>query len=367
MKIVHFADLHLDSRFAWAGASGSAARKRRNALREVLENIIRLTKKESADALFCAGDLFEHDYVTPDTAAFLRDAFGTLGEIRVFLAPGNHDWYGDDSLYARTTWSSNVHVFRETRLVPVPLTPGVTLWGAAHCAPANTGNFLEGFQVPRNGVHVALFHGSERSWFSEQGDRKEPHAPFDESQIEASGLHHAFLGHYHRPKDAEHHTYPGNPDPLEFGENGLRGAVVATLSSNGTVDRRRHEVAVTQVHDLQISVTGCDSRQAILARVGAQTDGLDGVIRVTVAGEIARSLDLRGTDLLAALEGFDAVRLQYGELRSAHNFETIRDEPTVRGQFVADVLDSDLDSQEKRRVITVGLAALESRDDLDVL
>ena len=33
----------------------------------------------------------------------------------------------------------------------------------------------------------------------------------------------------------------------------------------------------------------------------------------------------------------------------------------MRGQFVADVLDSDLDSQEKRRVITVGLAALESR------
>lgn len=366
MKIVHFADLHLDARFAWAGASGPAARKRRNALRQVLENIVRLTREEGADALFCAGDLFEHEYVTPDTAAFLRDTFAKLGEIRVFLAPGNHDWYGDDSPYAQT-WSNNVHVFREARLVPVSLAPDCTLWGAAHCAPANTGNFLDDFHAPAAGVHVALFHGSEQSWFSEQGERKELHAPFDQAQIEASGLHHAFLGHYHRPQNAKRHTYPGNPDPLEFGEDGRRGAVVATISSDGTICRSRHQVAATQVHDLRFSITGCESRQAILTRLAEQTDGREGVIRITVTGEIATSLDLSEVDLRAALDRFDALQLRYQDLRSAHDFEAIRDEPTVQGQFVADVLDSDLDHQEKRRVLTVGMAALQGRDDLDIL
>ena len=48
MKIVHFADLHLDARFAWAGASGAAARRRRQALRDVLVRIADLTREVRA-------------------------------------------------------------------------------------------------------------------------------------------------------------------------------------------------------------------------------------------------------------------------------------------------------------------------------
>ena len=86
------------------------------------------------------------------------------------------------------------------------LTAGITLWGGAHCAPANTDNFLNGFRAEGSGVHLALFHGAENSWFNEQGEGKQPYAPFDAIQIPEAGLAHAFLGHYHRPRDAERHT-----------------------------------------------------------------------------------------------------------------------------------------------------------------
>ena len=58
MKIVHFSDLHLDSPFAWTGATGGAARKRRQALRDTLVRIVELTREVNADALFCGGDLY---------------------------------------------------------------------------------------------------------------------------------------------------------------------------------------------------------------------------------------------------------------------------------------------------------------------
>ena len=83
MKIVHFADLHLDSAFAWLGATGDAARRRRQALRDVLRAIVKLARDEGADALFCGGDLYEGERVTQDTAAFLRDTFASLAPIRV--------------------------------------------------------------------------------------------------------------------------------------------------------------------------------------------------------------------------------------------------------------------------------------------
>src|SRR4051812_41046649 len=59
VKLVLFADLHLDAPFAWLGASQLAARRRRQALRDTLRNIVTLTRETKADALVCAGDLYE--------------------------------------------------------------------------------------------------------------------------------------------------------------------------------------------------------------------------------------------------------------------------------------------------------------------
>ena len=367
MKIVHFADLHLDSQFAWAGAAGEVARRRRQALRETLLRIVTLAREVGADALFCGGDLYEHERFTADTAEFLRTTFAELDPTPVYLAPGNHDWFGPQSLYAVVEWSPNVHVFRESSLRRVELDDGLTLWGAAHLAPANTNNFLDGFRMQGDGLHLALFHGAERSWFSEQGGGKQPHAPFDAWQIEHAGLRHAFLGHYHRPKDEERHTYPGNPDPLEFGEDGDRGAVVATIDGNGTITRERRRVAVTVTHDLELDVTGCTTQQQIRDRISDRIVGLSGLARLTVRGELEPAVDLREIDLREAMRSFDAVQIRIDELQNGYDIEAIRREHTVRGQFVTDVLAADLPSDEERRVLISGLRALDGRNDLEVL
>lgn len=367
MKVVHFSDLHLDSPFAWTGAARGAARQRRQALRDTLVRIVDLTCKVNADALLCGGDLYEQEYFSPDTAEFLKTTFAGLAPIPVYIAPGNHDWYGPQSLYAQVDWSENVSVFREAALCEVELEDGLWLWGAAHLAPANTGNFLDDFRMERSGIHIALFHGAERSWFVEQGAEKQPHAAFDADEIEAAGLAHAFLGHYHRPKDAEFHTYPGNPDPLTFGEDGRRGAVVATIGPNGRVARERHLVAVTEMHDLELDVTGMTTQQQVLEWVEAEISSLSGFARLTVKGEIASTIDIHERTLRDRLSNFEALQIVFGDLRPTYNLESIRQEPTVRGQFVRDVFDSELAEEEKRRVVVTGLRALEGRTDLEVM
>jgi hypothetical protein len=371
MKLVLFSDLHLDTQFAWLG-SRDVARHRREALRRALQRIVELTEKEGADALLCGGDLYEHERFTPDTAAFLQHTFGALNPIRVFLAPGNHDWYGPGSLYRRVAWSNNVRIFSGARLEPFPLADGLTLWGAAHHAPAGTGDFLRGFRVDRGGVHVALFHASEASGLREQGSDKNPHAPFEAEELEQAGLDHAFLGHYHVPHDAERFTYPGNPEPLAFGETGTRGAVVIELGADGAVARRRVVVATTRLHDVQLDVTGCRSRGEVGERVSEALRGLNGIARVTLGGELGPDVELVPGDLNAMArsasgEGsVEAVLLRFGDLRPGYDLAAIRDEPTVRGQFVRDVFEAELGEDERRRVLVTGLRALDGRDDLEV-
>ena len=366
MKLALFSDLHLDSAFAWMSDAPGAARRRRQALRETLLKIIDTTVAVKADALLCGGDLYEHDRFTPDTAAFLKSAFEQLHPIPVFIAPGNHDWYGPQSIYRTVDWSPNVHVFDDSQLQPFELEDGLTLWGAAHLAPANTPGFLDEFKVDRDGVHLALFHGSEIGWFTEQSEGKAAHAPFDAEQIAASGIHHAFLGHYHRPRDHERLTYPGNPDPLSFGEDGPRGVVVATVGEDGIIQRERVRVAVTEIHTIVVDVTGCASQQDVRNCVLEATQALRGVARVTIHGELAPAIDLRPHDLLSLPTELESLKVEIGELYVGYDLEAIKNEATVRGEFVRQIAGADLPEDQRRRVLVTGLRALDDRNDLEV-
>lgn len=367
VRIIHFADLHLDSRFAWCGASGDAATYRRESLRATLRDILQLAREEQADALFCGGDLYEGDYVTPDTASFLRKEFAGLDPLRIFIAPGNHDYYATSQCWATTNWSTNVHIFREPRLTRVVLEDGVTLWGAGHAKPAGTANLLANFRVAGEGVHLALFHGAERGWFDEQGEGKALHAPFDAAEIEAAGLHYAFLGHYHKPRDRSRHSYPGNPEPLSFGEAGDRGVLVADVGEQGAVTVSRRVVARTTVVDRDVDVTGCRSRTDILDRVAAETGALSGIVRLSVVGEVESDVSIPSRQQIheAATAGLDAVSVQAPTVRHAYDVDALARSELVVARFVRNVrTDEDLSPERQERVIQAGLRALDGRTDL---
>lgn len=364
MKLVLFSDLHLDTTFAWT-EDPDVARKCRDALRAALLKILEIAKSTSVDAILCAGDLYEHDRFSPDTEAFLCRCFAEI-ELPVFIAPGNHDWYGPASIYRGARWSPNVHIFSKTSLEPVELTEGLTLWGAAHCAPAGTDGFLKDFHVNRAGINLAVFHGSERSFLAQQGERKMLHAPFDAEEIGRAGLQHAFVGHYHCPRDGQWHTYPGNPEFLSFGETGQRGPVVVTINSDGTIQRERHSVAAMKVHDVMVDVTGCSDRQDVIDRAEKEITGMEGIARITLTGEMATEMDIRANDLKEISSLLEASIVRMGDLRVAYDFPAIGKEPTVRGQFVRDVLAASLPEQERRRILITGLRALDGRDDLEV-
>lgn len=361
MKFLHFADLHLDTPFRWAPPE--LARARRQGLRQTLTRICDLATEHQVDALTCGGDLYENERFTPDTAAFLRATFGALHPMPVFLAPGNHDWFGPRSLYRQVAWSPNVRVFDTAALTPVPLSDGFTLWGAAHRAPANTPGFLDGFRVDRGGLHVALFHGSERHAFTLQGEGKAPHAPFRAEQIPLAGLAHALLGHFHTPTEGPTHTYPGNPDPLTFGETGPRGAVLLTFAEDGTVTRKRFTVATSAVHDVTVDLTGVTHSDEVAGRTLGAVATLTGVARVTLCGEVGPEVDLRLADIAAARPAhLDALLPRLGSVSAGYDVEHLKEEPTVRGQFVRDVLAATtVTAEQRRKVLITGLRALDGR------
>lgn len=365
MRLLVFGDLHLDAAFAWARPD--AARRRRQALRDTLLRILALADEVDAQALLCVGDLYEQERFTPDTREFLRTTLGDAGR-PVLIAPGNHDWYGAQSLYSQVDWPETVHIFSSDRFEPYEIEPGLTIWGSAHRAPRHTPGFFDsGFAVDREGLHLGLFHGAERAGLPGESRGKEPHAPFDAAQITAAGMVHAFVGHYHQPRDETQFTYPGNPEPLAFGEEGKRGAVVAEIGDDGQLARRRVVVATSEMHDLRLDVGGCGSLHDVQQLLRERLQGMAGMARVTLEGEVAEGVDMRLGDLEGVAHDLDGLVLRLGAVRSAYDIDSLAAEPTVRGRFVQRVLAAEeLDDDERRRVLVTGLRAFAGRDDLEV-
>ena len=127
VRILHAADLHLDSPFE--ALSGAQAAQRRREQRDLLRALPELARAHGAQIILLAGDLLDSGSPYPETAKALAETFDGCGA-EVFLAPGNHDYYSAGAPYARLTFPENVHIFRTQRIEAVAL-PELGVRGAA--------------------------------------------------------------------------------------------------------------------------------------------------------------------------------------------------------------------------------------------
>ena len=265
LKVLHGADFHLDSPFS--GLKPDAAARRRGEQRELLARLTDLAREREADLVLLSGDLLDGDLVFRETVQALARALGEI-PCPVFLAPGNHDWYGPQSPYAALEWPGNVHLFTGPELGAVRLPElGCTVWGAAFCAPRQSASPLRGFHAPAEGVQLAVLHGEVAA----QGD----YGPISEEDIAASGLDYLALGHVHqysglRRAGETFWAYPGCPEGRGFDELGEKGVLWLEVEKGRTeaefvpLCRRRYQI-------LSVDLTGqADPAAAVLAALSSR-------------------------------------------------------------------------------------------------
>jgi DNA repair exonuclease SbcCD nuclease subunit len=293
-------------------------------------------------AVTIGGDLYEHDRAGAATAAFLVETFASWRPMRVLLAPGNHDALLTGSIYSRTEWPDNVHLFSTTELCPVELADGLTIWGLAHLEPAWQGDPLSGEPVDADGgVHLALFHGAELGL---RPEGKSIHGPFHAADVHRRGFAAALCGHYHRRRVDELSglLYPGSPEPLTFDESEPRGAVIVTVAGDGTIshqpleDNRWH--ARTAIADVSAARGLADVVDAAAAAAVAACAGLDPdrvILRVDLRGEIDRAVPADTFTVETAVrDTCGAAGLRVRDLTSpALSVAALGTEITVRGAF----------------------------------
>jgi DNA repair exonuclease SbcCD nuclease subunit len=252
LRILHAADLHMDSPFEALGPEKAA--QRRGEQRELLEALADLAKESGAELLLLAGDLLDSDSAYAETAELLGTALGRL-EIPVFIAPGNHDFYSRRSPYSRMRPPQNVHIFRSPSIGCVPMPAlGVRVWGAGYDSPSCP-PLLRGVTAEKEPdvLDILLLHG-------ETGRPESPYCPVAESELARSGMDYAALGHIHafsglRRAGNCFYAWPGCPEGRGFDERGEKGVILAELAPGACELRfvplggRRYEVLTVRVGD----------------------------------------------------------------------------------------------------------------------
>lgn len=375
-SILHFSDLHLDAAFAASRLPAKVARRCREQLRQTLRRILEIAQYRKADAVTIAGDLFEREHLTPDTATFLAHEFAALAPTPIFIAPGNHDAADAASIYQRGHWPENVNIAIKPTLTEWRLAKDYSLWMAAHTGPSERQNFLKDFHPPENAAREAkpfpilLLHAS--AVINHFADSR-AHAPLTLEEIRQAGFSLALLGHYHTSRILRHENtvavYPGSPEPLGFHENAKHGAAWIELQTDAEPKIEMLPLAALYFDTLEIDVTDCAQREQVVDKIltTARTQEMSShFVRMKLVGQAAATLQLDLEVLAERVENsFDYVSIE-NHTRPGFDLQKLAEEPTVRGEFVRNLLAAIAREENKSELyyeaLQYGLQAFEQEE-----
>ena len=365
IRILHAADLHLDSPFQALDREQAAARRAEQ--RTLLERMARMVQSRRVDLVLLAGDLLDGDSPYPETARLMEQVLSQIG-VPVFIAPGNHDWYGPSCLWSRLDLGENVHIFNseDIRCVELPAL-NARVWGAAFLDKHRSAP-LAGFESPDKGdtMDIMVLHG-------EVTEAATPYGPISREDIARSGMDYIALGHVHtysglcRAGDT-YYAWPGCPEGRGFDETGENGVLLVELEPGQCrtqfvpLNGRQYEIITVDLTD------STDHAATVVAALGRDT--ARDIYRIRLTGEPAREPDVPAlTEALA--DKFYALQLR-DETRLRRDVWDSRDEDSLRGLFLArlwkqyQATDEEAQRDILSRAAKYGLRALEGGDELPI-
>lgn len=291
IRILHTGDIHLDS--AFSRLDSRHAEIRRNELRAAFTSMMLSAKMCGADLMLIAGDLFDSEFVTRETAALLCREFTAFGK-PVFIAPGNHDPALPKSFWYRASLPDNVHIFTKPVLESVDLEElNLTVYGWGFDSPDLETSPLKNKTVQdKSRLNLLIGHCDLYSDVS-------TNCPVPPNELRAFGADYAALGHIHNPaaSNEEPWCYCGCLEPRGFDETGIKGACLVEVDKTAgisSVTVKRVRFAKRRYEKGELSVDGASSqsdvKEAIENYAKQMRYGEDTLLSLTLTGTIASGL-----------------------------------------------------------------------------
>jgi DNA repair exonuclease SbcCD nuclease subunit len=385
MKIVHAADLHIDSPLRGLSRyQGAPVGRLRNATREATERLVELCVREQAKLLLLAGDAFDGKWRDYATGLFWIEQMVRLREagVQVVSVRGNHDFEFSRALSRPLQLPSNVRELSARKPETIVFDElGVAVHGQSFGARVVDDDLASGYPAPIHGAfNIGLLHTS-----LDGREGHDPYAPTSLSVLRARGYDYWALGHVHAREvvcQEPHVVYPGNLQGRHARETGAKGAMVLTVEDGALRDLVHEPVDVLRWAVCRVDASAADdvpevldrAREAMRAEVAA-ADGRLLAVRVVIEGEcrahtaLSREVAALAEQLRAcALDvAPDVLWLEKVQLRTTGHADAARlaERSDAIGQLAEGLMQAGGDEAE-RAALVAALADLRKKLPVDV-
>ena len=375
IKLIHAADIHLDSPFAMLDLQKSELR--RQELRSSFDALINLAYSTRANLMIISGDLFNSAYVTHETLSMITRGFESIPDCRIVIAPGNHDPAGEGGVYKKIKFSDNVYVFDSSEISSFDFPEiNCTVYGYAFIS-----NRMEKFPVltppelDKTRINILAAHADMTSPIS-------PYAPLSERELESLGFDYAALGHIHNFEGVKtlvcggYYAYSGCLEGRGFDETGEKGVITARLEKSQ--DKLAFESKFVPFSKRMyithtLDVTGCESNAAILAVIEAAIKEAKyndtHAVKFILTGLLEPSLRVFTHYLEKQINSLFLLKIEDNTL-PLYECASLKNDPSIRGALfdkLRPLLESD--DQNQREIASMalryGLIALEGGETSD--
>ena len=343
MKIVHTADIHLDSPLAQVKDSSL----RRYELLSALSNMSEYANNNGVEAIIVAGDLFDDRFAPDSTIAGVADII-RRSKSAWFVLQGNH--------------GSNEPYLKLKRLVPQINLFGddwsyFNLGNVTICGRELGSNDAEQYcklTLDTSRSNIIVLHGDVDD---------DSYGLIDRKALAKSNASYVALGHRHTLAQYNFGTvkacYCGVLEPRGFDEPSNTGFVLIDTDANKISFVPQH---IRRVENVTIDVTGVESDVALNGKIIDAVSGSDNrnYLNATFVGALHKGVHL-SVVANSVLDGrFFALRID-DQTTVNYDLKAIEKEVSLRGEFVK-LANRIEDEALKQEVIKMGLQALSGED-----
>ena len=355
MKMIHCADLHLDSKLS-ASLTGEKASARRRELTGNFRDLVELAAENDVRAILICGDLFDTAHVSRFTENMVLDAVREHPGILFYYLKGNHD---GDIFAELSSIPSNLFLFTDEWTVYD--CDGVRIYGI-ELDQLNNPSALQNFAPDPRNINIVMLHGQEAESVSK--DRAEV---INLRLLKNKGIDYLALGHIHEYRAGQldamaRYCYPGCLEGRGFDEAGEHGFVLLDIDTeNGIVKDSFVPFAKRRIYVCPVDITGLLTTSDILGRVketladhpAGERDYLKIVLTGTVDVECEKNTEFIEQNIgrdhyVTRVSDETAVTVDLGKFEG---------DETLKGEFVRLVMASgDLSPERKGEIVRLGLS-----------
>lgn len=358
MKLLHCADLHLDSPLG-ANLEGEKKKQRKS---ELLSTFVKMAEYAAAQEIavfLIAGDLFDGGYVTKRTQNMVKEIILRFPSVDFLYLKGNHD-----SGNFLETWEDRPANLKLFGTDWVYYRYGNVVIAGAEFSDGNADKLYDSLLLNRSDCNIVVLHGQTEKYRS--AEKAETVAL---GALKNKNIDYLALGHIHSYRcetlDARGvYCYCGCPEGRGFDECGEKGFVQLEIAEN-TVTHTFMPFASRTVHEVLVDISGAETTFSVEQRVCdavAEIPEKD-LVKVSLTGKVSlcaeRDLQYLSGRFANRFFAFKMIDREVGiEIRP----EEYENDISLRGEFIRLVMQGGYTDEEKRMLLELGIRALEGEE-----